>query len=132
MRDYLNHSLQTIEQNIQTINNGISSGSKKGNAIAASTSPTKARQPMTIRPIPVKTKAKSIAMQNKITSVNMKLQMPIRAPKGPVISRPFIVIETASPPRSSDQARKTTINTARIIANLLITIGLLSVSILLC
>ena len=36
VQDYLKNSLQTIEQNTQTINSGISSGSKKGNAIAAS------------------------------------------------------------------------------------------------
>jgi len=119
-----------MEQNIHTINKGINSGSKKGDAIAARISPTKARQPSTIRPIPAKTKAKSIATQNRMTSVNMKLHMPIIAPKGPVISRPFMVIETTSLPINNAQARNTIINTAKIIANLRITTCLLSVPVL--
>jgi len=114
-----------MEQNTQTINNGISSGSKNGNAIATRISPTKARLPRTISPTPTKTKAKSIATQNRMTKVNMKLHAPIRVPKGPVISRPSMVIDTTSPPRNNAQARNTNINTAKIKANLRITAGLL-------
>jgi hypothetical protein len=125
--DYLKNSLQTIEQNTQIINNGISNGSKNGNAIAASISPTKARMPRIIKPTPAKTKAKSIATQNRMTSVNMKPHAPIRAPKGPVISRPFMMIDTPSPPIYNAQARNTIINTAKIKANLRITAGLLFV-----
>jgi len=116
-----------MEQNTQTMNKGISSGSKKGKAIAASTRPTKARQPKTIRPTPAKTKAKSIATQNRMTSVNMKLHTPIIALKGLVISRPFMVIEMTSLPINNAQARNTIIKTAKIKANLLITATFLSV-----
>ena len=109
------------------MNSGISKGSKNGNAIAASISPTKAKLPRTIRPTPTKTKAKSIATQNRITSVNMKLHAPIIAPKGLVISRPFMMIDTPSPPIYNAHARNTNINIAKIKANLRITAGLLFV-----
>jgi hypothetical protein len=126
VQDYLKNSLQTREQNTQTINNGIKSGSRKGNAIAASISPTRASTPKTIRPAPAKTKAKSIATQNRITSASINPHALIIASNGLVIGCPFTVIVTDRPPANNAQARIAIINTARIKANLFITLFFLS------
>jgi len=112
--------LRTIEQNAQTINSGINTGSKNGNAIAASISPTRASAPTTISPTPAKTKAKSIATQNSITNAKINPHAPIMASKGLVIGCPFTVIVTARPPANNAQAKIAIINTARIKANFLI------------
>jgi hypothetical protein len=126
----LNSILHAREQNTQTINSGISSGSKKGNAIAASISPTKARQPRTIRPTPARTKAKIIATQKKIISVSINPHTLIKAPKGLVISRPFTVIETTSLAQSNAKPRNAIINMTKINANLRIKNCFLSASII--
>jgi len=111
---------RTIEQNAHTMNRGISTGSKNGNAIAASISPTKASAPTTISPTPAKTKAKSIATQNRITSASINPHAPIMASKGLVIGCPFTVIVTARPLANNAQARIAIINTAKINASFFI------------
>ena len=106
--------LQAKIQTIQTINSGISIGSKKGTATAARTKPTKTRQPRTISPTPAKTKASSIATQKRITAVNTALRA---VPRGPVIARPFIVTKLPYGKEIENHKKNTTSRIARIKAS---------------
>jgi hypothetical protein len=79
--------------------------------------PTKAKQPTITSPTPAKTKAKSIATQNSITAVSIVPHKPIAVPRGPVISRPFMLTDTFVPGPNNDHPRNTIINIAKIKAN---------------
>jgi hypothetical protein len=109
-----------MAQNTQTINNGIINGSRNGNATAISMIPTNTKQPTITRPTPAKTKAKSIATQNIITAANIVPHKPTAVPRGPVISRPFMLTDTFVPGPNNDHARNKIINIAKIKANFFI------------
>jgi len=109
--------LRKMAQNAQTINKGIINGSRNGSETATSMIPTKATQPTITSPTPAKTKAKSIATQKSITAVNIVPHKPTAAPRGPVISCPFMLTDTFEVSPSNNHPRNTIINIAKIKAS---------------